>query len=99
MTIDSETNTGEYGYATKVVSLVANTDYTISAKGTTARLYGLKFTYDDGLVEETYDFTTASPATSWGCSSAGDVKVDGSNLKILENDYFDMKGRFAGGTK
>ncbi len=36
---------GDYGWVTKVVPLKGKTSYTITARGTTARLYGLKYTY------------------------------------------------------
>jgi hypothetical protein len=43
MTIDSKTEDGDYGFATKVISLKAGKTYTVWAKGTTLNYYGMKF--------------------------------------------------------
>lgn len=43
MTIDSKTEDGDYGFATKKISLQAGKTYTVWARGTTLNYYGMKF--------------------------------------------------------
>ena len=97
LTIDSETNDGAYGYATKEINLEADKSYTLSAKGTTIRFYGFSYTYDDGFTEETYDFASAnSTSTSSECGYGEMVSINSTDCNVLSSDKLEMNGRFAG---
>ena len=82
LTIDSETADGKYGYATKTVDLKAGKVYTLSAKGTTGRVYGIAYTYkevidiSDGSFSNytSFDFNScADGAVSKGGRHGGDI--------------------------
>lgn len=90
LTIYTESADGKNGWAKKVIELEANNTYTLSAKGTTIRFYGLKFTFSN----EWTDTWSRTFDDDFGISEfTGDIELQNFSKTIATK----VAGVFVGG--